>query len=1029
MARLTILTSKELEAIYGLPQFTEEERDTYFELNPIEKQVMEEMRTYAAKIYFILQLGYFKSKRQFFVFDLQTVNEDMRYILRRYFPQITGVPNPVISKPTRLAQQDEILKLLDYQLCSQEWKQKLQQQAQYFVTIYTKPIYIFKELMNFLEHHRVILPGYTFMQEVVIGKAITLEQDRLEKAVREGIPEEKRKQLDNLLTAEESLYQLTLLKHEPKDFSYQEIQKEVEKRTLLANLYQLATQFLPNLHISNENINYYASLITYHPVREIKRMSREVAHAYLLSFISYRYQKVNDNLVNTFIYHVNNFIEEAKQKAKEQMAEERLAGNKNLKGAGKILSFFTDETIPNETLFGAIKQRAFTILTKEQFTLVSRYMAKVTMDEVAYEWQQYLKLSRKFKLNLRHIFLSITFESQIKDDSLLLAVAFLRQVFSKNKRLKEYHQTEFPQQFIPQKMERYIFDTTSEQVDGKSKKSKVLNADKYEFLVYLLLKKGLDAGDIFVRDSCNYKSLEADLVDEKLWKQKDALIKNLNLPYLHEPIETILARKEAELEALFKRVNDRIKKGENPDIKITGKGENLRWHLVYHNEQEPVDHALYGQLPQIGIVDLLLFVHEKTNCLSAFTHLLDRYAKTDVDIHRIIACLVAFGENIGLLKMAEISDISYQDMVTTARNFILLENLKKASDLVTNEIAKLPIFKYFNITEEIIHGSIDGQKIDTQTNTINARHSPKYFGLRKGVSAITLIANNIPVNARIIGTHEHESYFAFDLLYNNTSDVDPDILSADAHGINQVNHMILDVFGYQFSPRYVQLNSDDKDLYGFHDPYFYKNCIVKPYRKINKQLIIEEWSDNILRILVSLALKTTTQSTIIRKLSSHLRKNRTKKAMWEFDNIIKTIDKLKFIDSLTHRQGVQKALNRGEAYHRLKREVFHAHHGKFRVKTELEQNIWNECARFITNAIIYYQASILSALLTQKEQEGKQEEADIIKRISPIAWQNINLLGRFEFQKQQKPVNMEEMLRLLASINWQKIQEADKTSE
>jgi hypothetical protein len=144
--------------------------------------------------------------------------------------------------------------------------------------------------------------------------------------------------------------------------------------------------------------------------------------------------------------------------------------------------------------------------------------------------------------------------------------------------------------------------------------------------------------------------------------------------------------------------------------------------------------------------------------------------------------------------------------------------------------------------------------------------------------------------------------------------------------------------------------------------------------------------------------------------------------MWEFDNIIKSIDKLKYIDSLVARQGVQKALNRGEAYHKLKRAVFHAHQGKFRVKTELEQNIWNECARFITNNIIYYQSYILSALLAQKEKEGKQNEADLITRISPIAWQNVNLLGRFEFQKQQNVVDIEEMIRLLEQkIIWQQL--------
>lgn len=43
--------------------------------------------------------------------------------------------------------------------------------------------------------------------QLVFGKALTDERRRLEKAVLEGIPEEQRKQLDNLLTTEESLYQ------------------------------------------------------------------------------------------------------------------------------------------------------------------------------------------------------------------------------------------------------------------------------------------------------------------------------------------------------------------------------------------------------------------------------------------------------------------------------------------------------------------------------------------------------------------------------------------------------------------------------------------------------------------------------------------------------------------------------------------------------------------------------------------------------------------------------------------------------
>jgi hypothetical protein len=54
--------------------------------------------------------------------------------------------------------------------------------------------------------------------------------------------------------------------------------------------------------------------------------------------ISYRYQTVNDNIVNTFLYHVVKFIDEAKKSAKEQMAQERLEANKHLTDAGETVS-------------------------------------------------------------------------------------------------------------------------------------------------------------------------------------------------------------------------------------------------------------------------------------------------------------------------------------------------------------------------------------------------------------------------------------------------------------------------------------------------------------------------------------------------------------------------------------------------------------------------------------------------------------------------------------------------------------------
>ena len=68
------------------------------------------------------------------------------------------------------------------------------------------------------------------------------------------------------------------------------------------------------------------------------------------------------------------------------------------------------------------------------------------------------------------------------------------------------------------------------------------------------------------------------------------------------------------------------------------------------------------------------------------------------------------------------------------------------------------------------------------------------------------------------------------------------------------------------------------------------------------------------------------------------------------------------------------------------------------------------------------EAYILSPLLKQNEKAGRKEEADLIKWISPIAWQNVNLLGRFEFHKQQNAINIEEMISLFEQkIIWQQV--------
>ncbi len=98
----------------------------------------------------------------------------------------------------------------------------------------------------------------------------------------------------------------------------------------------------------------------------------------------------------------------------------------------------------------------------------------------------------------------------------------------------------------------------------------------------------------------------------------------------------------------------------------------------------------------------------------------------------------------------------------------------------------------------------------------------------------------VPINAKIIGTHEHESHYVYDLLHNNTTDIKPERHSTDTHGTNQVNFWILRVFGYQFAPRYRDLHKKIDGLIGFQHPKHYVDCLIKPGRKAYGELICKE---------------------------------------------------------------------------------------------------------------------------------------------------------------------------------------------
>ena len=658
--RLKILGDDEIEALYGRPHFADDERLEYFALAPTEKAALEQFHSIKSRIYFILQLGYFKSHHMFFVFDLPDVEEDAQFVQGQYFPDF-HLDDLDITKVTRLRQQRVILELFRYRTCDAEQRRALAHKAQQAARISAKPIFVFRELMHYLKEQRLVAPGYSFMQDTV-SQALTHEQERLAAVISHRLDRSHREALDRLLEDTPELYEITQLRREPKDFSASEITREIRRGEQIRDLYHLAKSLLPDLGISQESVKYYASLVGYYSVYKLKRFDEATAHVYLLCFVYHRYQRLHDNLMSSLIHHVRRYQEAAKTVAKDRMYESRSEGNEDLDRAGQVLKLFTDDGIPQQTPFHQVRAKAFSILERDKIDFVADHITTtVKFDETAFQWEHMDELAHQFKRHVRPLLLAVDWTASAGHTALLEAVTFLKDTFQKGRPLSQYPPDAYPLSFIPDTAKRYLY------AQGAHGQRHVL-PDRYEFLVYRLLRNGLEAGDVFCRDSVRFRSFEDDLIDDDRWKDKENLIATTGLPLLQQPIREHLAELETQLEDRLIQVNQRIASGDNAHVEIKKRGSQTRWTLQYPRSAELINHPCFDALKQVDISSVLHFVNRHCHFMDAFDHVLGRYVKQGVDDLTLTACLMAWGTNLGLGRMGEVSDIGYQGLSTTSEN-------------------------------------------------------------------------------------------------------------------------------------------------------------------------------------------------------------------------------------------------------------------------------------------------------------------------------------------------------------------------
>ena len=640
-------------------------------------------------------------------------------------------------------------------------------------------------------------------------------------------------------------------------------------------------------------------------------------------------------------------------------------------------------------------------MPRDALARAAQRMSAKPASKLARHWQAVDGLAERIRRQVRPLYRALDFASVSPSNPWVAALAWAKGVFAKQQRLSQRPLAECPAATLPKRLRPYLLTGDA---DGRPTG---LHADRYEFWLYRQVRKRLRSGELFLDDSLQHRHFSDELVSPD---EQTEVLAQMDIPFLRSPIETQLTALTAALHAQWLAFNRELKQGKLAHLVYDQETQTLTWRKPKADTQPAHEQAFYEQLPFCDVADVCRFVDGECQFLSALTPLQPRYAKKVADADSLLAVILAQAMHHGNLVMARTSDIPYHVLEATYQQYLRQASLHAANDRISNAIAALPIFPDYGFDFDVLYGAVDGQKFGVERPTVKARHSRKYFGRGKGVAAYSLLCNHVPLNSSLIGAHEYEGHYVFDSWYRNTSDIVPTAITGDMHSVNRANFAILHWFGLRFEPRFTDLGHELKERSCADSPTRYEQCLIRPAGQIDVQAIIDE-QPHIDRIVATLGLKEMTQGTLIRKLCTYTTPNPTRRAIFEFDKLIRSIYTLRYLRDPQLERTVHRSQNRIESYHQLRAAIAQVGGKKELIgRTDIELEISNQCGRLIANAIISYNSAILSRLLTRYEASGNARARALVTQISPAAWRHILLNGHYTFHSDGKVIDLDAII-------------------
>ncbi|WP_286829265.1 MULTISPECIES: Tn3 family transposase [Kordiimonas] len=704
-------------------------------------------------------------------------------------------------------------------------------------------------------------------------------------------------------------------------------------------------------------------------------------------------ETLTDEAVSMFTKLIGRLFSRAIAKSKQRHIDKRKETNQTLR-------LFRD-TLNALIAASENKLDAFTVL-EETVGWQRLVSAKPNLDAMVTEAEQpALVIAAERYYGMRKYapqFLeTFTFQSGRTLDPLLSAIDLLKQL---NRNGRRSLPDIFPMNHLRRKERTLIM--------AKGSPDKHL----YEIATLSVLRERLRSGDIWVDGSTQYRPVGDDFIPKPEFEvKKETGSLQLGVP---TDFDAWHGETRRVLDFRLKRLAYRARNNKLEGVRLVN-GELIVSPLTSDvpASADELKWRLNQMLPRIHITDLLAEVNGWLRFSDAFTHL--RTQQPVRQTPAIQAAVLADATNMGMLRMAGASSNVSERQIAWARLFHMRpETYRRAQAVITNAHAAHPHSRVWGAGTT---SSSDGQFYRAGDRARLRSDVNMHYGREPGGKFYSHLSDQYGYYSILpISPAESEAPYVLDGLLDHETNLQIGEHYTDTGGASDHVFGLFCLLGKRFAPRLRDLKG--RKFHTIEDAGSYPFLRQHIGHRVNIPLVRENWND-LLHLAVSLDERVVAPSKILKKLSASPKASQLSRALRDLGRLERTLFMIEWYSDPALRRRCQGGLNKGEAAHKLKRAVFFHERGEIRDRSFDSQAFRASGLNLVVSAIVYWNTVYLARCVAQLKMDGTYVPDELLKHVSPISWEHINLTGIYTWREDHpEPGLFRELRKAPPGINW-----------